>query len=141
MANPHSPHLDEQTRADLAQAKKLARQDSRYPATAFFYLINTLREMLNRRKEGEHVTGKEVCLTLRQNLLDDFSLLAPDVLHAWNIVETNDFGNMVYDMVEAGIFSTSPQDSRADFVDVYPIPGGLALPQEGRSQSWPILEP
>lgn len=138
---PSDDGLDAQRQADLQQAITLSRQDSRYPAAAFLYLMDTLREMLDARKEGDHVTGKEVCLALRQNLQKDFSLMAPDVLKSWNIVETNDFGNMVYDMVDAGLFSTSPQDSRADFVDVYPIPGALALPQEERRQSWPVLEP
>ncbi|MGN0867769.1 MAG: Minf_1886 family protein [Oligosphaeraceae bacterium] len=142
MAFPPSDHYSfAQLQADLTQAKKLAQQDPRYPHPAFLYLIQTLREMLDNRKEGEHVTGKEVCLALRQNLLDEFSLLAPDVLRTWNIVETNDIGNMVYDMVDAGLFSTSPQDSRADFVDVYPIPGALNMVQEGRAPKWPVLEP
>ncbi len=127
-----------------------ARNDTRYPLDAFFYVATTLRRLLDERgreqprKSGDdaHVTGRQLTLYLRDSLVREFAFLAPEVLAAWNISETMDFGNIIYDLVQVGLLSTSANDSRADFLNVFPIPRGLQLELEDKKiRKWPVVRP
>lgn len=105
--------------------QEAAQKDDRYPVAAFCYVAKCLKRLLaeveGKGKGGNHphVTGEAICLALKKSLLKDFGTLALGVLEQWNLHETNDFGNIIYDLIDVKLLSTSPKDSRSDFVDVY----------------------
>ena len=66
-----------------------------------------------------HVSGQELCLGLRDYAIDQYGLLAPAVLNHWNIQRTDDFGKIVFAMIEFGIMSRTPDDTQEDFSGVY----------------------
>jgi uncharacterized repeat protein (TIGR04138 family) len=70
------------------------------------------------RKSG-HVTGSELCESLRKLSLNQFGLLAATVLNYWGVRSTSDVGNIVYNLIDAGDLEKTPSDSRADFDNVY----------------------
>lgn len=110
------------------------REDGRYPPEAFAFL----HEALNKAVEsvhGEkgvsgggasggatgqrHVSGQQLCLSLRDVALERWGMLAQAVLGRWNIRGTIDFGNMVYLLVENKFMRKTPEDSLDDFRDVF----------------------
>ena len=56
---------------------------------------------------------------LRDFAIDQFGLLAPVVLQHWGVQRTEDFGAIVFRMVELGVLRTSPQDSEEDFRAIF----------------------
>lgn len=66
-----------------------------------------------------HVTGQQLCMGLRDFAIEQFGILAPVVLKHWGVQKTEDFGAMVFHMVEIGILRTSQQDSEDDFRSVF----------------------
>ena len=46
-------------------------------------------------------------------------MMASTVLESWNIHRTDDFGRIVFAMIEHGVMSKTPQDSPADFRGVF----------------------
>ncbi|MEO1009494.1 MAG: Minf_1886 family protein [Planctomycetota bacterium] len=66
-----------------------------------------------------HVTGQELCVGLRSYAVERYGLLARTVLRKWGVTTTEDFGKIVYAMVDAGLMRTSDQDSLDDFRGVY----------------------
>ena len=46
-------------------------------------------------------------------------MLAPAVLQHWHIHRTEDFGRIVYAMIEGEALSKTPEDSIEDFAGVY----------------------
>lgn len=68
---------------------------------------------------GTHVSGQELCLGLRALAVEKYGLLARTVLHGWGVRSTEDFGKIVYAMVDAGLLRTSEDDSMEDFQGVY----------------------
>ncbi|MEQ8845358.1 MAG: hypothetical protein RIB58_10945 [Phycisphaerales bacterium] len=68
---------------------------------------------------GRHVSGQELCLGLRSLAVEKYGLLARTVLRGWGVGSTEDFGRIVYAMVEAGLLRTSERDSLDDFRGVY----------------------
>lgn len=118
-------------RDDLAGV--LAR-DSRYTIGAYAFVFEALehtkqqrriaraksrsRRMRGARPSG-HVTGRELCMGLRDLASKQYGLMAMTVLAQWGIRTTSDIGAIVYNLIASGDFEKTPSDSRADFDDVY----------------------
>lgn len=66
-----------------------------------------------------HISGQELCLGLRDFALRQFGLMARTVLESWNIRGTEDFGRIVFILVEAKVLRKSDSDSFEDFSAVY----------------------
>jgi uncharacterized repeat protein (TIGR04138 family) len=66
-----------------------------------------------------HLTGQELCEAIRRLALLQFGFMTKTVLNSWGIHETLDFGELVYNMIEAGLMKKSKTDSKSDFADVY----------------------
>ena len=67
----------------------------------------------------KHVTGQQLCMGLRDFAIDQFGLLAPVVLRHWGVQRTEDFGAIVFRMVELEALRTSPHDSEEDFRAIF----------------------
>jgi len=120
----HHPKLDE-----------LIRRDPRYPHEAYEFLYaalahaqSLLRRQPNRPacdEEECHVSGRELLEGVRDLALRDFGLLARTVFRMWGINRTDDFGEMVFNLVEAGLMSKTSEDNRQDFHDVFDLDRAL----------------
>jgi len=66
-----------------------------------------------------HVTGRELCETIRRLALRQFGLLAATVLGHWGVRSTSDIGEIVYNLIAAGDLEKTPSDARSDFDNVF----------------------
>ncbi len=71
-------------------------------------------DQLNR-----NVSGEDLCWALRAFALRQWGLLTKLVLSSWNIRGTEDFGRIVFALVDYGFMQKEPHDSMDDFVAVY----------------------
>jgi len=103
-----------------------------YPMAAYQFLQEGLRHTVRQVHEqrsadpsmgdmadGDHVTGQQLCVGLRDYAIGQFGLLAPVVLESWSIRRTDDFGRMVFAMIDAGLMSKTAHDTPEDFCGVY----------------------
>lgn len=105
---------------------RLILQDGRYPLEAFEFLHDAL-ETAAKKVHGEgpaepgqrHVSGNQLCQSLRELAIQRWGPLAKTVLRRWRIRSTLDFGQMVYLLVNHDFMQKTPQDSLEDFRDVY----------------------
>ena len=109
---------------DFAEAVAiLTDSDTRYHADAYFFLRDGLDQAVKLRKrqvgESGHVTGQQMCERLRQLAIKAFGPMVPTVFDYWGIRKTDDFGEMVWNLIELGVFGRTENDSRADFKNVY----------------------
>jgi uncharacterized repeat protein (TIGR04138 family) len=72
-----------------------------------------------RPRESGHVTGQELCESVRKLALRQYGLLAATVLNHWGIRSTSDIGEIVYNLIAAGDLEKTPSDSRSDFDNVF----------------------
>jgi uncharacterized repeat protein (TIGR04138 family) len=78
------------------------------------------RGAAKRPRTGErHVSGRELCEAARLYGLQQYGFLAPKVLETWGIRATGDFGELVFNMINAGQMRKTRADRREDFDDVY----------------------
>jgi len=106
--------------------QQVIAEDGRYPPEAFAFLHDGLnravQEVYREQSGGEgqhHVSGQQLCCSLRDLAVERWGMLAKAVLNKWNIRETVDFGNMVYLMIENNYMRKTDEDRLDDFRDVY----------------------
>jgi uncharacterized repeat protein (TIGR04138 family) len=68
---------------------------------------------------ARHVSGQQLCIGLRDYAIERYGLLAPTVLRTWNISRTDDFGRIVFAMIEHGLLSKTAHDTLEDFRAVF----------------------
>jgi len=97
-----------------------------YPIDAFEFVgegLNfTVQRIHGRKKDPQasrHVTGQQLCEGLRQYALLRWGMLARTVLAKWGITRTEDFGRIVFAMVEGQFLAKTDEDSLDDFRNVY----------------------
>jgi uncharacterized repeat protein (TIGR04138 family) len=69
--------------------------------------------------ESRHVNGQQLCLGLKDFAVKQYGLLARTVLGRWGIHKTDDFGRIVFAMIDAGIMRKTADDTMADFCGVF----------------------
>lgn len=114
--------------------EEVIRRDGRYPREAFAFMQEGLARAV-KKVHGEadlptgkrHVTGRQLCLAMREVAVENWGLLARLVLERWNIRATIDFGNMVYLLIEHDLMAKTDEDSIEDFRDVFDFPEAFEL--------------
>jgi len=117
MAKKHS-QLRRRT-ARSADIQRLAREDGRYLPQAFYFVYEGMDYKLRHLGEFRHLTAAELLDAIRELALRRFGLLARVVLEQWGVSRTDDFGEIVYLLIEHGLLFRDDQDSKGDFKDVY----------------------
>ncbi len=69
--------------------------------------------------DEKHITGQQLCLGLMEYAIEQYGMMAPVVLKSWNVQRTDDFGKIVFALIELGALRKSPNDSIEDFRSVY----------------------
>ena len=100
--------------------RDLVARDPRYRPDAYRFVFEALDYTLKSRgRTGGHVSGRELLEGIRDFALDQFGGLAGLVFDQWGIRCTGDFGEIVFNLVEAGLMGKTDSDSREDFRNVY----------------------
>ncbi len=102
------------------------RQDDRYTRDAYIFLKDALDYTIHRHRrqysgsgKSQHVTPRELLDGIREYALEEFGPMVPTVFEHWNVRTTRDFGNMVFNLVDAGVFGVTETDRIEDFEDYY----------------------
>ena len=72
-----------------------------------------------KRQAERHVSGQQLCEAARLYGLQQYGYLAPKVLATWGIRATDDFGAIVFNMIDIGQMRKTKTDRREDFQGVY----------------------
>ena len=107
----HGDELEAMAPADEGQAQMHEAGAASQPSTA--------------APRSRHVTGRQLCHGLRDFALEQYGLMAQSVLRRWNICNSEDFGHIVFKMVDAGLMATTDEDELADFVEVFDLAQAL----------------
>jgi len=78
-----------------------------------------LEQLGGPERVNRHVTGQELCWGLRDLAIMRWGMLAKTVLRRWKVKKTEDFGKIVFALIEQGQLRKQPGDTLADFRSVY----------------------
>ena len=90
-----------------------------YHERAYLFMLAAIEYMQSRLDVRRHVSGGELAWACRDFARAQFGLLAPSVLGHWGVTRTDDFGRIVFTLVDVGLLVTQPGDREADFAAVY----------------------
>jgi uncharacterized repeat protein (TIGR04138 family) len=111
------------------KVEELVRRDPRFPPEAYEFVraaLNHTLGLLGRQgadagPDDGHVSPRQWLEGMRDLARQEFGLMAPAVLRMWGVHRTDDLGDIVFNLVEAGLVSRMPQEGRADFHDVFDL--------------------
>jgi len=95
------------------------KKDARYRREAYDFIFEALEFTLKRIKEKRHISGQELLDGIRDYALQQFGPLAKMVFNKWGVHKTDDFGEIVFNLVNAGLLGKTEHDSMDDFKDRY----------------------
>ena len=112
---------------------EICKKDPRYNPDAYFFLVEALDVTVkdirkNQPDHGRHVTGKELLEGIRDFALDEFGPMAFTVFAEWGVHTTQDFGEIVFNLVESGRLGKTETDSREDFKDAFSFEDAFLTP-------------
>jgi uncharacterized repeat protein (TIGR04138 family) len=104
--------------------EQIRAKDPRYQPDAYAFV----REALDHTQKGivkdgkgriRHVTGQELLKGIREYALAQYGPMALALLEEWGVHTCEDFGAIVFNMVEIGLLAKTDKDSQADFAGGY----------------------
>lgn len=101
------------------EVEEIAEKDPRYKPDAYEFVMQALWHTQKKLNRKGHVTGRELLEGIREFGLDQYGPMAKAVFNHWGINTTDDFGEIVFNMVKNGLMSKTDTDSPDEFKNVY----------------------
>jgi uncharacterized repeat protein (TIGR04138 family) len=93
----------------------LAQKHGQYRANAYKFVMDAVQFTVNRLPEKRHVTGRELLEGIRDLAVQAFGPMAKTVFEQWGIRRTEDFGTIVFQLVDSGLLGKTDADKQSDF--------------------------
>jgi uncharacterized repeat protein (TIGR04138 family) len=113
--------------------EQICQKDSRYSPDAYHFVQEGLNHTLKSLKRGgqhahRHVSGQELLHGLREFALKEYGPMSKAVLNEWSIATTDDFGQVVFNLVNSGVLGKNENDSPTDFKNVFTFEEAFVKP-------------
>lgn len=124
----------------------IVASDPRYHRDAYVFLRDALDFTTKQQKKVKgasvrHVAGPELLEGVRQYALKEFGPMVITVLSYWGIRCCEDVGHMVFNLIGAGIFGKTEEDSLDDFKNVFDFQEAFVKPFAPEKSALPKLPP
>ena len=111
----------------------IVASDPRYQRDAYVFLRDALDFTTKHQKKIKgasvrHVSGPELLDGVRQYALKEFGPMVMTVFDNWGIHSCEDVGNIVFNLIGAGIFGKTEEESIEDFKNVYDFEEAFVKP-------------
>ncbi len=113
--------------------EKIRAKDPRYHREAYHFVRQSLdhtKKDVSKKSDDTvlHVTGQQLLEGIRELALKQFGPMAITLFEEWGIRTCQDFGEIVFHMVEIGLLAKTETDSRADFEGGYKFDAAFRQP-------------
>ena len=99
--------------------ERILAKDPRFKPEAYVFVHDALGHTWSRLDHRRHVTGRELLDGIKDLALKRYGPMAKAVLNSWGVRTTDDFGAIVFNLVDAELLSKTEEDHIEDFHDVY----------------------
>lgn len=117
--------------AALAEIRK---RDGKYNERAYVFVLAALEYAQTKLPARRHLSGVELAWACRDFALEQFGMLANSVLTHWGLHGTEDFGQIVFMLIDVGLLARQPSDRLEDFERVYEF---AEVFKAGAGYRWP----
>jgi uncharacterized repeat protein (TIGR04138 family) len=113
---------------------KIVAKDSRFTREAYNFVREALdftQKLLGKPPKDDvprHVSGQQLLEGIRDYALQQYGPMSLMVLEEWGIRHCEDFGELVFNMVENSLLAKTEKDSREDFKGGYAFEDAFRRP-------------
>ncbi len=113
----------------------IRKEDARFETGAYHFvrlgLDHTIKQLKDDPgRESRHVTGQELLSGIRDYALEQYGPLAYMLLAHWGVKKCEDFGDIVFNLVDWGVLGKTDNDQPEDFQDGYDFREAFLRPFE-----------
>ena len=113
--------------------EQICEKDLRFSSDAYHFVQEGLNHTLKSLKRGgqhahRHVSGQELLHGLREFALKEYGPMSKAVLNEWGLRVTDDFGQVVFNLVNASVLGKNDTDSPSDFKNVFSFDDAFVKP-------------
>lgn len=93
-------------------------------------LDHTLSNLKRKKKIriSNHVSGQQLLEGIREYALDQYGPMTMTLLEQWGVNACEDFGEIVFNLVEHGVFGKTESDQKQDFSQGYDFRNAFVQP-------------
>jgi uncharacterized repeat protein (TIGR04138 family) len=106
--------------------EEVVAEQGLYPIEAFDFVrqglaftVEKIHSHVTDPKACRHVSGQQLCHGLREYALARWGMMARTVLNCWGIRRTDDFGKIVFTLIDCQQMSKTDEDTLEVFSRVY----------------------
>jgi uncharacterized repeat protein (TIGR04138 family) len=127
LAAMHGINFDE-------ELEKIVAKDPRFAREAYNFLREALdftQKLMGKPSKDDaprHVSGQQLLEGIRDYALQQYGPMSLMVLEEWGIRHCEDFGELVFNMVENSLLAKTDKDSREDFKGGYEFEDAFRKP-------------
>ncbi len=127
------------TRKNFDEAvREIVKREKRFTPGGFYFLKDaldfTVKRIVQEHGKPRHVSGPELLAGVRDHALEQYGPMAATLLGEWGIQACSDVGDMVFLLIESGIFGKQESDTKEDFSDIYDFNETFVVPFLPRSR-------
>jgi uncharacterized repeat protein (TIGR04138 family) len=93
----------------------IVEKDSRYRAEAYAFVLAALNYTLSRFEAERHATAAELLEGIREFGLSQYGPMTKTVFNHWGIESSSQFGDIVFNLIDAEVLGKRDEDRREDF--------------------------
>ena len=108
--------------------KKVLMDESPYQAEAYQFTLEALNFTLKKLKAQRHLNAVELLDGIRRYAIKLYGPMARAVLEEWGIRSCQDFGEIVFRLINMGLMTKSETDSKDDFKVGYDFEEAFSKP-------------
>jgi len=98
---------------------QIHQEDPRYHPDAYEFVMEALAFTQKKFKMAKHVSGRQFLEGIKALLLKKFGPMTISILDYWGVKNTEDFGNIVYNLERHQVIAKDEDDQYETFKDVY----------------------
>jgi len=113
--------------------KRITEKDGRFEVEAYSFLKEALdytaqEASLKSIEHSRHVSAKQLLYGFRDLALKEFGPMASTLFDEWGVKSCADVGDIVFLLINEGVFGKQDNDSPEDFVEVFSFQSAFVDP-------------
>ena len=109
----------EPTNEAIRLIENIVEKKRTYRKEAYLFLFEALDYTLRKLNEHRHVSGQELLQGISEYAKSEYGPMTKTVFEHWGVTKTEDFGKIVFDLVDVGLMGKTEMDCIDDFKDGY----------------------
>lgn len=99
--------------------RRIVEVDPRYDRAAYFFVFHALDYTLERVDRRGHISVQTLLEGIRDFAREKFGYMARTVFESWRVTTTDDFGEIIFNLVDHDLMKKTDSDRKEDARGLY----------------------